>query len=611
MCGIAGAITNKPIDEYFINNTISSLNHRGPDASGKSIFKNITGDFITLVHTRLSILDLEERSNQPMRYKNIELIFNGEIYNYLELRQKLSNEFNFKTDSDTEVLLMLLYKKGIDGLKDCEGMFSLAFFDHAKETLYLARDKFGEKPFYYYRDKNGELFFGSEPKSIFALSGVKPLININHIRRFLVNGYKSLYKKKETFFKNIEEIPPGGCVELSPHFGLKNYQWNKFSEYSPNNEMTYQEAVDGTRERLVNAMKIRLRSDVPIAFCLSGGIDSNALIGIAKNLLNYDVHGFTIMNKDSRYEEKDMVEYAVKEQDLKHTPIPVEKENFLENLSSLVKAHDSPISTISYYAHSLLMKAISKNGYKVSMSGTGADEIFSGYYDHHLAYLSEIYFIDKDLYNCSLANWISNIKPIVRNPYLKDHQYFIKNPLSRKHIYLDCDLYNEYLTYPFLEEFEEKFYSNFLLRNRMANELFHESVPVILHEDDLNSMLYSVENRSPFLDSKLYEWSLKIPTKFLIKNSLAKSILRDASKDFAPDKIMQNPRKVGFNVPIDDYLDFEDKKVLDELSKDSAINEIVNFDNIKNLFKSKKRSNEESKFLFNYLSVRYFMECFS
>ena len=145
----------------------------------------------------------------------------------------------------------------------------------------------------------------------------------------------------------------------------------------------------------------------------------------------------------------------------------------------------------------------------------------------------------------------------------------------------------------------------------MANELFHESVPVILHEDDLNSMFYSVENRSPYLDTNLYEWSLTIPTKFLIKDSLAKSILRDAGLDFAPRKIMKNPRKVGFNVPIDDYLDFEDNKVLEELFKESAIDEIVNFKKIKKLFKSKKRSNEESKFLFNYLNVRYFMENFA
>ena len=400
-------------------------------------------------------------------------------------------------------------------------------------------------------------------------------------------------------------------MEISLSKGIKHYKWYKIPEYCPNIEMSYQEAVDGTRERLINAMKIRLRSDVPIAFCLSGGVDSNALIGIAKNLLNYDVHGFTIINKDSRYEEKEMVEYAVKKQKLKHTKIPVEKNNFLDNLSNLVKAHDSPISTISYYAHWLLMKSISENGYKVSMSGTGADEIFSGYYDHHLAYLSEINLVDKNLFNSSLENWTKNIKPIVRNPYLKDYQYFIKNPLSRKHIFLDCDLYNEYLTYPFNEEFDEKFYSNCLLRNRMANELFHESVPVILHEDDLNSMFYSVENRSPYLDTNLYEWSLTIPTKYLIKDSLAKAILRDAGLDFAPKKIMKNPRKVGFNVPIDDYLDFEDKKVLNELCKESVIDEIVNSDKIKKLFISKKRSNEESKFLFNYLNVRYFMENFS
>ena len=611
MCGLAGAITNKPIKENNFKKAIFSLKHRGPDAFGKSFFKGNYGRFITLIHTRLSILDLDKRSNQPMRYKNIELIFNGEIYNYLELRETLSKEFDFKTNSDTEVLLMLLYKKGLSGLNDCEGMFSLAFFDHSKDTLFLARDKFGEKPLFYCLNSEGLLFFASEPKTIFALSGIKPVIEINHIRRFLVNGYKSLYKNKGTFFKDIDEISPGACMEISLSKGFKHYKWYKTPEYCPNFEMSYQEAVDGTRERLINAMKIRLRSDVPIAFCLSGGIDSNALIGIAKNLLNYDVHGFTIINKDSRYEEKEMVEYAVKKQKLKHTGIPVEKNNFLENLSHLVKAHDAPISTISYYAHWLLMKAISEKGYKVSMSGTGADEIFSGYYDHHLAYLSEINLIDKDLFNYSLGNWTKTIKPIVRNPYLKDYRYFIKNPMSRKHIYLDCDLYNEYLTYPFFEEFEEKFYSNSLLRNRMANELFHESVPVILHEDDLNSMFYSVENRSPYLDTKLYEWSLTIPTKFLIRDSLAKSILRDASKDFAPKKIMKNPRKVGFNVPIDDYLDFEDTKVLNQLYRESAIDEIVNFDKIKKLFKSKKRSNEESKFLFNYLNVRYFMENFS
>ena len=166
------------------------------------------------------------------------------------------------------------------------------------------------------------------------------------------------------------------------------------------------------------------------------------------------------------------------------------------------------------------MGAISENGYKVSFSGTGADELFSGYYDHHLAYLSEIKNLDKNLYAKSLANWTKNIKPYVRNPYLQNYDYLINKPNSREHIFLDSKLYSKYLTYPFNEEFQESFYTQYLLRNRMANELFHESVPVILHEDDLNAMYFSIENRSPYLDSSLYEWSLNIPTKHLIKNSL-------------------------------------------------------------------------------------------
>ncbi len=375
--------------------------------------------------------------------------------------------------------------------------------------------------------------------------------------------------------------------------------------------MSYEEAVEGTRIRLLKSMELRLRSDVPIAFCLSGGIDSNGLIGIAKKIFGYDVHGFTIMNHDERYEEKDMVNYSVKSQELKHTSIAVEKNNFFENLKNIVNYHDSPVSTISYYAHWLLMKSISQEGYKVSVSGTGADEIFSGYYDHHLAYIAEIHNGNKSFFNESISNWKNNIETFVRNPFLKNSNYFINNPMSRSHIYLDSESYGKYLTYPFKEEFEEKIYTPFLLRNRMANELFHETVPVILHEDDLNAMYFSIENRSPFLDSKLYYWSLQLPTRFLINKSLSKAVLRDSLKDIVPRRILKNPRKIGFNVPIDDYIDFSDPKIISMLTQPSRIDEIVKSDQIKMLFQNKQRSNEESKFLFNYLSTRSFLDRFA
>jgi len=564
-----------------------------------------------LIHTRLSILDLNERSNQPMQHNSINLIFNGEIYNYLEIKNYLSEYIQFSTASDTEVLLKLINKKGLAALNECEGMFALSFYNSSLDKLFLARDRFGEKPLYFYKHKDGSLYFGSEPKAIFSLLGFKLPINFEHIRRFLINGYKSLYKQNYTFFEGLEEVKPGYCLEIEPFKKLINYPWTNSVSIQQDNEMTYKEAVEGTKVRLYNSMKIRLRADVPMAFCLSGGIDSNGLVAIAKNLFNYKVHGFTIMNTDSRYEEKDMVNYAIRSLKIKHTSIPVDKNNFLENLLEIIKYHDSPVSTISYYAHWLLMGAISENGYKVSFSGTGADELFSGYYDHHLAYLSEIKNLDKNLYAKSLANWTKNIKPYVRNPYLQNYDYLINKPNSREHIFLDSKLYSKYLTYPFNEEFQESFYTQYLLRNRMANELFHESVPVILHEDDLNAMYFSIENRSPYLDSSLYEWSLNIPTKHLIKNSLAKSVLRDSLRDIVPNKILDNPRKVGFNIPIDDYIDFTNKEVLSDLNKPSIIDEIIDSESIKVLMKNKKRSNEESKFIFNYLSTRLFCDNYS
>src|SRR5713226_634140 len=287
--------------------------------------------------------------------------------------------------------------------------------------------------------------------------------------------------------------------------------------------MTYDEAVAGARAALIRSVDLRLRADVPIAFCLSGGIDSNALISIAKRYLDYPVHGFTIMNSDSRYEERDMVEASVQELGLCHTEVPVEKGHFLPHLARLVAQHDAPVYTITYYAQWRLMQAVHEAGYKVSVSGTGADELFTGYYDHHNAYLSMLQS-EPALYAEALANWRRDIAPIVRNPFLRDPEYLVRRPEARDHIYLNAEEFAAYLRQDWSEPFAEEAYSDDLLRNRMVNELFHESVPPILHEDDLNAMYFSIENRSPFLDRGLFEWCQSIPTRHLIRDGRAKSV---------------------------------------------------------------------------------------
>ena len=613
MCGIAGIITKGEIPDSRIHETINCLKHRGPDGNG-FLKKKLNNNWnIILIHTRLSIIDLKKRSNQPMHVGKGDLIFNGEIYNYKEIKSIFLKNKDWDTESDTEVLGNLLSEKGIEGLSECEGMWALAWLDNISQNLFISRDRFGEKPLYVYHLLDGGIIFSSEPKAIFKLLGQNPSINKNQIKRFIVNGYKSLYKSKETFFHGLEELPPGFVGQWDPINGYKQWKWWIPNFNNCDHDLTLEEAILGTRERLRNSLEIRLRADVPIAFCLSGGIDSNVLSSIAKNIFNKDIHCFTVLNEDERYEEKEMIDIAVKRLGVRHTGIPVLKKNFIENLKEIIFFHDAPVFTLSSYAQWQLMKSISSFNYKVSISGNGADELFSGYYDHHNAYLEYLWSNKKELHLSAINNWKNSAGKYVRNPFLVDPNYFIKSPLSRDHIYLDSKEMSSYLKDDFYESFSEEVICKNILRNRMANELNSEVVPVLLHEEDLNAMSCSIENRSPYLDSQLFNWSTKIPTEYLVQEGLAKFILRKSFEDIVPKEILFNKRKVGFNIPIDSYLDFNDKKTTDVfLDQNSLIMDLVNREKLeKALIPKERRSNQESKFLFNFISSKIFIDQFS
>jgi asparagine synthase (glutamine-hydrolysing) len=606
MCGIAGYIGTRRIDDAGVDLALKHMARRGPDATGVHRESLSGGRHLLMLHSRLSILDLGARANQPYRRGPKSMVFNGEIYNYLELKAILEKEgYSFETTSDTEVLLHALDRWDWLALDRCDGMWALAHFDARKGSLLLSRDRFGEKPLYLHRDSSG-LYFASEPKFLFALLGKSLPVNKNHLRRYLVNGYKSLYKTRETFFEGLEELPARSALVVDPSGKeTRNEYWTP--KCQPQVEMSREDAVKATREHLMRAVEIRLRADVPLAFCMSGGIDSNSLISIAKREFDYDVHGFTIVTTDARYEEQDMVECGIKELGIKHTPIPTETANFLPQLRTLVKQHDAPVYTITYYAHWLLQKSIAEHGYKISLSGTGADELFTGYYDHHLAYLKEVHS-ESELYEPALEAWKAHVEPIVRNPLLRNPNSFVDNPGMREHIYLNADEFAGYLTTDWKEPFTEERYTESLLRNRMLNEMFHESVPVILHEDDLNAMYYSIENRSPFLDRPLFEFCNSIPDKHLICDGFAKSVLRDSMRGIVPDPILDNRRKVGFNAPIFDYLRIKDPEVRVELLKDSPVWEIVRKAKIEALLAKPELPNSESKFLFYFLNTKLFLE---
>ena len=607
MCGFAGYIGYEIPSVDTLKKTAQTLRHRGPD--GEGIYTHqFAKQNLVLVHRRLAIIDLESRSNQPFRIGNKILVYNGEIYNYLEIRQKLKNlGYSFVTDGDTEVLAMALRHWGMEALNKLEGMWSFAWYDDFTGELTLCRDRFGEKPLYLWRVENG-IYFGSEIKALTSLAGKKPEINKNHIIRYLVNGYRSLYKTKETFYIGVEELPISSYLRVSENSNEKPHvYWNSKVELEKN--ITYNQAIKKTRHALIEAVSLRMRSDVPLAFCMSGGVDSNSLISIAKRELGCDVHGFTISDVDSKYEEKDIVNESVKELGIEHTFIQPKHEGFLENICRLVALHDAPVSTISYYVHWKLMESVASQGYKVSISGTGADELFTGYYDHHNLYLNEV-FKDKLLYKKSVDAWQKYQLPIVRNPFLQDPELYIKDPSFRKHIYLNNDIFKNYIKFKWDEDFIENDYGYGPLRNRMLNELFVEGTRVILNEDDLNAMSFSIENRSPFLDKKLFQIAYSIPVKYLIRNGFAKSILRDSMRGIVPDKILNTRKKVGFNASITDLLDIKNPDVVNFLIDDSSIFNIVKRNKIKELLKQKKMTNSFSKFLFNFINAKIFLDNF-
>ena len=603
MCGISGFIGKNKISKEVIYKSLNLMKNRGPDGQ---FYKNIKVDNsvnLYLLHSRLSIIDLKKRSDQPFRKKHITLIFNGEIYNYKEIKKDLEElGYKFYTESDTEVLANAYLHYGEKCVQYFEGMWAFAIWDDRIKKLFLSRDRFGEKPLFFYKNQKG-FYFGSEIKFIKSLSLVNFRINKNKINSNLLHGYKSIFQNHTTYFKNILFLEPGHNFILDSNLNKKKYKyWNPIIKQ--NKKLSYGEICEGVNFYLKKSLKIRLRSDVPIAFCLSGGVDSSLLTSIALKEFNIKANTYSIIDKDERYNEKRNILATVKDLKCKSNLVYLDYKNTIFNLEKLVKYHDCPIATISYLAPSLLSEKISKNNYKVAISGTGADELFTGYYHHHLLYLKTIK--NNKYFNKKFIEWKKFVLPLVRNPNLKDLSF--KNKNSN---YEDIDNIKKFMKKIFNKDKEKKFNNTDILRNKMLNELFYEVIPVILHHDDLNSMYYSIENRSPFLDKNLFEFANSIPTNFLINNGYQKVVLRDSFKNTLNEQVRLDRQKKGFNASINTIVNFKDPKINSYLfDKSSEINDFVDMKKVKKEIYS-NNTNQFSKFIFSVLNTKIFMDAFN
>jgi asparagine synthase (glutamine-hydrolysing) len=615
MCGIAGTLGPYSINELKLEEVAESLKHRGPDGFDSTTILFPGGQFANLIFSRLSIIDLNNRAMQPMRFGHLTLLMNGEIYNYKELRDQIDERLgkqDWKTNGDTEVALRYISLNGIEGIKDFDGMFSIAVIDENSRVLSLARDFFGEKPLYY-SSHNGLLAFSSEPKTIFKILNLSPELDVQRLSSVLVNGYKSIYKKENEFFTGINRVQAGHIVQFDyDNLSVsRNFRYKQVPLIRAKNYETRGNVLKKIKKVVIESVGRRLESDVPISICLSGGVDSGIIAAIAKKEFGVSLDAYTLASKDPRYSEHERASQIANFLGIRHSVVEVPTFGFLDRLKELIRYHDAPIATISYFIQSFLMEKIKKDGFKVSLMGTGADEIFSGYYDHHLLYLAELKPRSEELFGEAQQAWETKILPMVRNPIYREKDLYLEKPDYRDHIFDGTPLLKCLLKDDSIEEFQEHKYTSSLMRNRMLNELFNEVVPVILKEDDRNSMRYSVENRSPYLSYEILSEMMKVDTVELIKNGKSKSILREAFDEYLPMQIINNYQKIGFNAGFSELCDTNSIEFQEFINDNSFFWTIAKKDSVLEIFQSLGKADYLDKAAFNIVSTKAFVDIFT
>jgi asparagine synthase (glutamine-hydrolysing) len=546
MCGICGIIRfdNKPIHEALLLKMMQVMKHRGPDDEGLYIKENIGLGFV-----RLSILDLSMAGHQPMfsADKRYVILLNGEIYNYIELKEELKRKgYVFSSGSDTEVLLNSYIEWGESCLDKLNGMFAFTILDTYTNELFAARDRFGIKPFYFYKDKNQFLFASDIPPLLKVLDKSKePEDSI--IFDYLV--FNRTNHSEKTFFKNIIKLQHGHI--LTVRSGRVNInRWYCLPDQISHYE-SFQFNENNFLEELKSSINLQLRSDVPVGTCLSGGLDSSAITSLVLNKKqNVDLHSFSaVYQKGQKGDESEYIA-EFKEKNLKiHYTYPT-GESLLEDLNSFISSQSEPVPTTSVYAEYKVME-LAKKHCTVLLNGQGADELMAGYH-----YFYGYYF--RDLINANswgkLLNEFFQYTRIHKSVYGFKSLGFSFSPRSLRHFknhdFINPAFYNNY--YYKTNALFDDFYKSKNLKEFLIKHFEYKFEHNLLWADK-TGMQFSLETRFPFLDHNLVEKTLSVPADNYIKNGYTKVIMRNALKGILPEKIRMRKDKVGFSTPESDW----------------------------------------------------------
>lgn len=584
MCGIVGIIRfdAKPIKKESLTTMMQTIKHRGPDDEGVFI-----DEHVGLGHVRLSILDLSEAGHQPMtdstgRYTIIQ---NGESYNYIELREELqSMGYSFRTQTDTEVVLNGYIAWGEKVLDRLNGMFAMAIYDKQEQTLFIARDRFGVKPFYYHVS-NEQMVFASEIPAILKALPDKPKANDNAIFDYLV--FNRTDQTEETFFSNIYKLQHGCCMTLHitnegvselKNEGKSNLPIRKWYDLAEHVQNLKSEIINLKSEQakvrymdlFKKAIELRLRSDVPWGVCLSGGLDSSAITAtIIKELKKPDVHSFSaVYGKDSKADESRFIDEFKGIVPNMHYIYP-DAERLFAHLDDYVRIQGEPTPTTSPYALYCILSEASKY-VKVILDGQGSDEAIAGY-----EYIPGLYY--KSLF--THLKWGQLAKEIVQ--YARLHRswrhvkymvFFLLPSKMRTKVRV---AQRGYIDPVFVENHKDSVIADKLYgANTMEDMLvahFEYKLEHLTKWGDRDTMAFGVEGRSPFLDKDLVEFSIALKDELKIKGGYTKFILREVMKDIMPEKVRLRIDKKGFSVPQDEWfrsVEFQ-KLIMDILQSES------------------------------------------
>ncbi len=590
MCGISGFVDfNKKTGRDTLEKMNRIMAHRGPDGEGYGLYNNDTA-VIGLGHRRLSIIDLSEGGSQPQTFNGLHITFNGEIYNYAEIKKTLEEKgHQFHSHSDTEVILHAYAEWGSAALQQFIGMFGFAIYDENNQKLFACRDRAGVKPFFYFW-KDGLFLFGSELKAIMQHPDFKKEININAAAAYMQLGY---VPTPHCIFNDTHKLKPGHFLELDVKKRAVHTQqyWNVYDAYNkPELKISLPDAIEETEKLLTNAFQYRMVSDVPVGVFLSGGYDSSCVTALLQKNNTEKIKTFTIGVPDAGLNEAPYAKDIAAHLGTDHTEYYCTEKEALEIVPQLPFFYDEPFADSSAIPTSLVSR-IAREKVTVALSADAGDEIFAGYnrYDYVMRYGKKLQSIPGFVRKTAAAvmdRVPANSIPVLNKKYLFHSRYekmktLFKNPseqnilMSLTKLMSESDI-TDLFKKPIIQlssafdskELNDKSYST--LAYMMAIDYQTYLLDDILQKVDRAGMSVSLEGREPFLDHRIVEWAAQLPMEYKYNKGNKKFIIKEIVHKYLPKDMMDRP-KMGFGIPIATWLQNDLKPFVDQYFDETFI----------------------------------------